>query len=198
MGAPVNIRNRKKCILVSKKCILLKICLFLRCKNIINVKSKKIEQSLGEIRNMKITLQQIAGGKEEVIIKYRQMTEQIEDIVCYIEGAGGKLIGIKDGQQVVVRPQSVIYLESVDGSTYLYTEEEVYKSGLTLVAAETAYAEKGYFRCSKSMVVNIYRIARLKSMPGNRIDATMDNGEHIVISRRYAKELRSILRGEER
>lgn len=147
---------------------------------------------------MKITLEQITEGKEEVVIKYSQMTGQIEDIVRYIERQGGNLVGMKDGQQFVIRPHSVVYLESVDGITYLYTENEVYKTGLTLMGAEAAYVEEGYFRCSKSMVINLYRIEKLKSMSGNRIDATMDNGEHVVISRRYAKELRNILKGEEK
>lgn len=147
---------------------------------------------------MKITLEQITEGKEEVVIKYSQMTGQIEDIVRYIERQGEKLVGMKDGQQFVIKPHSVVYLESVDGITYLYTENEVYKTGLTLMGAEAAYVEEGYFRCSKSMVINLYRIEKLKSMSGNRIDATMDNGEHVVISRRYAKELRNILKGEEK
>lgn len=147
-------------------------------------------------QSMKVTLQQITEGNEEVIIRYRQMTDQIDDIVSYIEGRNDKLLGVKEGQRVMLLPQRVLYLESVDGVTYLYTEHEVYKSNLTLMSAETNYADDGYFRCSKSMVINIYRIKKLKSLPGNRIDATMDNGEHVVISRRYAKELRKILRGE--
>lgn len=145
---------------------------------------------------MKITLQQITQGKEEIIIRYRQMTEQISNIVSYVEERNDKLLVEKDGQKVVLSPQNVLYLESVDGVTYLYTEHEVYKANLTLMSVEANYVEDGYFRCSKSMVINIYRIKKLKSLAGNRIDATMDNGEHVVISRRYAKELRKILRGE--
>lgn len=147
---------------------------------------------------MKVVLQQISEGSEEIRIRYRQMTEQIEEIVHYIERQGDKLIGMKDGQQFMLRPYDVLYLESVEGTAYLYTEKEVYRSSLTLMAAERAYGDEGYFRCSKSMVLNIYRIRKLQSMPGNRIDVTMDNGEHVVISRRYAKELRSILKGEMR
>lgn len=147
---------------------------------------------------MKVVLQQISEGSEEIRIRYRQMTEQIEEIVHYIEGQGDKLIGMKDGQQFMLRPYDVLYLESVEGAAYLYTEKEVYRSSLTLMAAERAYGDEGYFRCSKSMVLNIYRIQKLQSMPGNRIDVTMDNGEHVVISRRYAKELRNILKGEMR
>lgn len=143
---------------------------------------------------MKITLQKIENGTEEVIIKYHAMTEQIDSIINYINRQEEKWVVCKDGQQFVISPQNVIYLESVDGITYLYTDEDVYRTGLSLAAAEAAYMEEGYFRCSKSMVINIYRIQKLKSEPGNRIDAMMDNGEHVIISRRYAKELRSILK----
>ena len=143
---------------------------------------------------MKLTLQKIDKGTDEVIIKYRQMTEQIDHIVRYIEGKGEKLAGLKDGQEYMLCISDVVYLESVEGVTYLYTEQEVYKSNLTLAVAEAIYTEEGLFRCSKSMVINMYRIERLKSMAGNRIDVTMDNGEHVIVSRRYAKELRAILK----
>lgn len=145
---------------------------------------------------MKITLQQIGEGNEEVIIRYRQMSKQIDNIVKFVEGQNEKLLCIKEGQQFFINIHKVIYLESVDGMTYLYTDEDVYKVNLTLAQFELLYMQEGFFRCSKSMVINIYRINRLKSMPSNRIDVTMDNGEHVIISRRYAKELRSILRGD--
>lgn len=145
---------------------------------------------------MKVTLQQISAGAEEVIIKYKKMTEQIEGIVNYINQKETKLAAFKDGQQFAIPPQNVIYMESVDGITYLYTSMEVYRTNMSLAAVEAMYMEEGYFRCSKSMIINIYRIEKLKSESGNRIDAMMDNGEHVIISRRYAKELRSILRGE--
>lgn len=188
------------CILPIKKCILSKSHLFYNPGYII--KGERNSQSVFHIffqdgnQNMKITLQQITEGNEEVIIRYRQMTDQIDGIVSYIERQSDKLLGRKEGQQFMIQPQDVIYLESVDGVTYLYTEQEVYKSNLTLMSAETNYADEGYFRCSKSMVINIYRIKKLKSLSGNRIDATMDNDEHVVISRRYAKELRNVLKGE--
>lgn len=145
---------------------------------------------------MKITLQQIGEGNEEVIIRYRQMSKQIDNIVKFVEGQNEKLLCIKEGQQFFINIHKVIYLESVDGMTYLYTDEDVYKVNLTLAQFELLYMQEGFFRCSKSMVINIYRINRLKSMSSNRIDVTMDNGEHVIISRRYAKELRSILRGD--
>jgi len=144
---------------------------------------------------MRVRLQKVQKEREEVIIRYREMTPEIENIIRYAEGREEKISAVKDGQQYMIKPREVIYLESVDGGTYIYTREEVYRTGLTLAQAEAHYGREGFFRCSKAMVINIYRIARLKSQPENRIDATMDNGEHVLISRRYAKELRSILKG---
>jgi len=38
-------------------------------------------------------------------------------------------------------------------------------------------------------------VTALHSLSGNRIDATMEGGEHIIISRRYAVEFRRLLKG---
>ena len=144
--------------------------------------------------NMKITLQKISDGNEEVIIKYRQMTEQIEGIVKYLEGQDEKLLGNKDGEQVLVSVNKVIYLESVDGITWFYTREEAYRCELTLAMWEMMYVKDGFFRCSKSMIINIDKVKSLKSFASNRIDATMCNGEHVMISRTYASDFRKRLK----
>lgn len=152
---------------------------------------------------MKITLQHIKEGPEEIIIKYREMTaevraveealkmqEQFREDKALLQGLSGT-----DGKQYVVPLRDVIYFESVDGATYCYLEKEVYHTGFTLAAVEENYEKDGFFRCNKSMVLNIYKIHSLKSEPGNRIDAVMENGEHVMISRRFAKELRARLKG---
>jgi len=70
----------------------------------------------------------------------------------------------------------------------------VYRTAYTLNEIETAFSKLGFFRCSKSMVINIYSIKNLKSELGNRIDAELSNHEHIIISRHFAKHFRSILK----
>ena len=144
---------------------------------------------------MKITLQNIVEGTEEVLIKYKNRAEWVDKLVNYLENRMEKLIGWKEKEQYAIHPEKVIYFESVDGSTFLYTSEEVYKINLSLDNLVRLYSEEGYFRCSKGMVLNVYHIEKIRSLSGNRIDDTMDNGEHVIISRRYAKELRILLKG---
>ena len=145
-------------------------------------------------------MQQIDSGENEVIIRYREMSSEVEEVLRAASGEsdGDEKILCADGdKKYMLTTGSVLYIESVDRTTFVYTSDGVYKTALTLQALELAYAEKGFFRCSKSMILNIYRIAGLKSEAGGRIDAAMENGEHVIISRSYAKAFRRVLKGEE-
>jgi DNA-binding LytR/AlgR family response regulator len=146
---------------------------------------------------MKIRIEQISEGETEVVLRFREKTREVEELLAYLNKRSRALLCKKDGEDVLVKPGDVIYLESVDGTTYAYTAEDVLQTGISLAGAEAEYAGDGFFRCSKSMVINVYHIERLKSEPGNRIDARMTGGEHVIISRRYAKGLRRILAGKE-
>ncbi|MEE1029091.1 MAG: LytTR family DNA-binding domain-containing protein, partial [Agathobacter sp.] len=65
-----------------------------------------------------------------------------------------------------------------------------------LYSIEIMLDDARYFRCSKSMIVNVSKVSKLKSLPSNRIDVTLTNGEHIIISRTYASDFRRLLKGE--
>ena len=147
---------------------------------------------------MKLTLQQITEGQEEIIVRYFERNEEVDNLIRRIEQKNDKILAVVEDKKISILPMDVLYLESVDNIVYVYTKNKVGRTGLTLALAESLYETEGFFRCSKSMVINLYHMEYLKSIPGNRVDVTMDNGEHVVISRRYVKALRSILKGEGR
>lgn len=146
-------------------------------------------------KSMKLTMNKIQQGEDEVIIRYREMNKQIEMIVAMAEGKMSKISGRYGDEMILISPETILYLESVEGVTWAYLTDKVCKIYESLEKAALAWGERGFFRCSKSMVINIYRISTLRSEPGNRILALMENGEQVMISRRYAKELRRILKG---
>lgn len=144
---------------------------------------------------MKLTVDKITEGCEEVIIRCREMTPQIEAIVSIVQGTEQRLTGTVDKEKVLVSPEQILYLESVEGTTWAYLSDKVCRLSESLGELSALHAGRGFFRCSKSMVLNIHRIERLRSEPGNRIRATMENGEQVMISRKYAGQLRQILKG---
>lgn len=144
---------------------------------------------------MKYTIEQIPEGENEVIVRYCHMTPEVEQLLNNLQFVHRKLIGFRDGLQVVINRSQILYIESVDGRTFAYTEDDVLQVDYTLAQLEQILNSVNFFRCSKSMILNIDKVAALRSLASNRIDATMCNGEHILISRTYASEFRKRLKG---
>jgi len=136
----------------------------------------------------------ISTGEDEVIVNYLVMTPEIERIVNFIKGEQTRLIGWQEKQQKVIDIKSILYIETVDGSTFAYTETDVLKLDYTLAQLEQQLNDINFFRSSKSMIINIDKVDSLRSLPSNRIDVRLVNGEHTIISRTYASDFRRILK----
>ena len=145
---------------------------------------------------MKYRVEQIREGEDEVIIRCKGMTPDIERLLLYLQSPQKRLIGVKDGMQVVINTPDILYIESVDARSFVCTASEVIQVDYTLTQLEQILSTVNFFRCAKSMILNIDQVAALKSLASNRIDATMKNGEHILISRTYASDFRRRLKGE--
>lgn len=141
---------------------------------------------------MKVRIDYIDNGETEIIIKCTELDQEILKVISLINMRNQKVSGYKDGEIHLLEPSQIYYFESVDKSVFAYTQDEVFKITLNLSELEMSFEGIGFFRCSKSMVINLNVISSLKSEMGNRINATLKNGEHIVISRRYAKQMREV------
>lgn len=91
---------------------------------------------------------------------------------------------------VAVPVRDIVWGEVVDEKVFIYTASEMYQTTLGLGMLESRWERLGLFRCAKSTLVNLNAIQALRSLGGNRIEATLKNGEKIVVSRRYAPLLR--------
>lgn len=142
---------------------------------------------------MKLTLQQIAECEDEIILRYHKMTPEISRLIERINQETVALIGKYEEGQYRISPGEIYYFESVDERLFAYTKTRALQVAMTLAEAEQLLAESGFFRCNKSMVLNVDRVIAVKSEMGNRINATLDNGEHVMISRHYARAFRELL-----
>ena len=143
---------------------------------------------------MKITIRQCTGAEPEVSVTYDKLTPDIEKVISFLKGHKLTLTGKADDETVRFPASSILYIESVDDKTFAYTPDKVIKLNQSLAALTETLDDIRFFRCSKSMILNIDKIEKLKSLPSNRIDATMQGGEHILISRTYAADLRKRLK----
>lgn len=145
---------------------------------------------------MRYIINQISAGEDELILNYRQLNPEVEAALAFMEKKPQKLLGKIQGETIVFSPEDILYVEKVDDKTFAYTVDHVIQLDMSLYSVELLLDDERYFRCSKSMIVNVQKVEKLKSMSSNRIDVTLSNGEHIMISRTYASDFRKLLRGE--
>lgn len=146
---------------------------------------------------MKVTLQQETGAAKEIILRYDTMDDEIKATLELLSHQSRRL-AVYDGQTLrMIDPAEALYYESVDEHTFVYTANGVYRIPRTIASIVEDFANLGFFRCSKSMAVNLNAIQVLKSGDCGRVFATLGNGEVILVSRRYAKAFRRRLKGDE-
>ena len=145
---------------------------------------------------MNIDIKQIKEGEDSVVIRYKELTPQINRILNAVNGDDNRLKGKTDDGEVFVSPEEILYLESVDDKVFVYTTDKTVRIDGSLNSFLSENTDETFFRCSKSMIINVGKVTALKSLSSNRIDATMESGEHIIISRRFASEFRRLLKGD--
>lgn len=133
--------------------------------------------------------------KEGAVIRAVAMTEDILSAMELLETGSGRITVTREGQTYLCQIRDIYYIESVDKKTFLYTKNECFETKYRLYELE-GILNNYFLRCSKAMIINMRKIKTVKSELGGRMNATLLNGEVIVISRSYVKELKQRLLGK--
>ena len=129
----------------------------------------------------------------EVVIKCPKSTDEIQRLASLLQGYEQRLSGMKDGQTFLIDRNDVFYFESVDKRCFIYTATDVYETALKLYEIEDRPVGNLFFRISKSQILNIKKIKSLCPEFGGRIEAVLENGEILMVSRQYAKSFKERL-----
>jgi DNA-binding LytR/AlgR family response regulator len=143
---------------------------------------------------MKVTIESIPPGSEpEIIVKSNELDDSLMQLIYSIKSPSKKLIGIADQKMHLIEPKDIFYFESVDNKVFIYCKDKVFESRLKLYEIESEYENLGFFRASKSTVLNIAKIESVKAVFYGRFEALLTNGEMIMISRQYVPVLKNKL-----
>ena len=148
---------------------------------------------------MKITLNQDPAFPEtEVIINCSQADEDILHLVAMLRIHQRKLVGTREGESYLLDAKDILYIDTADKRTFLYTREAVYESTLRLYELEEGLGGLEFLRSSRSALVNFRRVQSIRPELGGRLLVTLESGERLYVSRQYAAAWREKLRELER
>ena len=147
---------------------------------------------------MKVKIRNVLSKQEEqVVIECVEMTPEFEDIKNYCLAKGTFLTGyinVSSQQQISIK--DILYVEVIDEKVFAYTREKVFEIKQRLYELETELAPYKFIRCSKSFLICLLKVESIRPALNGRYLACMENGEEVIISRKYAKHVRKTIMEE--
>ena len=134
-----------------------------------------------------------AYSETEITINCAAMSDELEKVIATLRALDFKLTGAKDGQTHILDASEILYIDTVDKKTFLYTKSEVYETSLRLYELEESLLASDFFRAGKSSIINFRKIKSLRSDIDGRVIVTMENNEKLIVSRQYAAFINSKL-----
>lgn len=143
---------------------------------------------------MKITINVKEDVKEtDILITCNQLTPEIERILATLRILNQQMMVTKDDEAHILDVSEIIYVEAIDRKTFVYTKNDYFESKLKLYEMEEKLMQCGFFRVSKSCLVQLKYIKALKNDVNRKIRLTLQSGEQIMVSRQYAEEMKKRL-----
>lgn len=117
---------------------------------------------------MKITIETPKPGEgDEIIIRCNSLDERLLNLIYSLKTEQDELTG--------------------------YTANGVYEIHKKLYELEDQYGNSDFMRVSKSSIVNLAKIAYIRSIFNGRFEAKLKNNEKMIISRQYVADLKKKL-----
>jgi len=143
---------------------------------------------------LKITINETAAIEEtEIIINCREGDAEVYKMIAILRSFDQKLTGTKDGRTFIIDALDVLYCESVDKKTFIYTTDDIFETPLRLYELEERLSHGDFFRASKQNIINISKIVSMRPEFSGKIEVTLQNGERLYVSRQYVPTLKSKL-----
>ena len=143
---------------------------------------------------MKVTVEERPGLEEPaVIVRCGRMDERVSRLVELLRLSSARLTGERDGQTCILEEDDVLYIDTVDRGTFLYTADGVYESRLRLYELEERLPRREFIRVSHSEIVNWKKVTALDLSLSGTIRVTLEGGVVTYVSRRYVKKIKEVL-----
>lgn len=130
---------------------------------------------------------------DQILIKCSQKNNKVLRIKDYAESMDFKIRAKSSKDIILVLPKDIFYIESVDKKTFVYLKDDVLETESKLYELEEALSKYSFIRISKSCIANISLVKKIRIMINRNLMLTMDNGEKIVVSRRYVKRFNNLI-----
>ena len=126
----------------------------------------------------------------QIHISSPALSAELEKMIAALRIYEQQMVVFKGEESVILEVAQIVYVESVDRKTFVYTRNNFYETKLRLYEMEEQLCQSGFLRTSKSCLVQLKQIRTLKTELNRKLRVTLENGEQLMVSRQYADELK--------
>lgn len=146
---------------------------------------------------MKLTIHQELGISEtEIIINCAYVDTRLQHLIELIRQHSFSLVGYREEKEFQLPLEQIYFIDSVDGKTFLYLEKEVYSCRDTLAVLEKKLNHTSFVRVSKNCIINTDFLQSVRPLYNHRLEAFLESGETLIVTRNYIEVLKNKLKGE--
>ncbi|PEA52746.1 LytTR family transcriptional regulator [Bacillus pseudomycoides] len=130
----------------------------------------------------------------EIVIRAKEMTEDVQRILKILEGGTIKqIVGIADQQFYLLEFKEIYWFYSEDRKVFAQTSKGNLEVKHRLYELETSLQREGFVRFSKSTIANIKHVKSFEMSFSGSMCAHFSNGMKEYVSRKYVPLIKEVL-----
>ena len=143
---------------------------------------------------MRVEQRQVKDKPLTVIVEYPEYDQTVERLVSKIKNLSVSFKGKADGKTVSIDISDIYYIENVERKIFLYSRKDVYRYDGTMADIDSAVNDTDLVRISRTCFMNVSHLKEIMQIKNSHLEALLDNGEKLIVSRKYLKDIKRIFR----
>ena len=143
---------------------------------------------------MRVEQRQVKDQPLTVIVEYPEYDRTVERLVSRIKDLNISFTGKADGKTFSIDIPDIYYIENVERKIFLYSKKDIYRFDGTMSDIDSAIADTDLVRISRTCFMNVSNLKEIMQMKNSHLEAVLDNGEKLIVSRKYLKDIKKIFR----
>lgn len=133
---------------------------------------------------MKVVIECKEDNELEIVIRCNKIDDEVRRIIALFEEKQ-VIIGKLDNRSYQIKVDDIYYLEANEDRMFIYCKDKVYETSLRLYELEDMLVPRMFVRISKSILLNLNKLASVRAMLNGRYEASLINDEQLIITRHY-------------
>ena len=143
---------------------------------------------------MRVEQRQVKDQPLTVIVEYPEYDQTVDRLISKIKNMSINFTGKTDGKTVSIDISDIYYIENVERKIFLYSKQDVYRYDGNMSDIDSAIVDTDLVRISRTCFMNVSHLKEIMQIKNSHLEALLDNGEKLIVSRKYLKDIKKIFR----